>query len=173
MDADSAQRRSSSPTRDCANGVENSTGGANVLRARTAPAHSGVVSQTDSLLAVAQRIDSGARIAAVTKCHDSTLVKIDPGSDTSSTQMFAVLAALRVAFPFATVTAVESASSGLLQFQILVHTDTEELRHARDVCRQYGSMRLLRALSTGFLIGGICAYGALLYAALINLEKVV
>lgn len=169
MADDSAKRRSSSPPHEHTHETTNDTTGTNGSRSRD----HGVVSQTDSLLSVAQRIDSGARIAAVTKSHDATLIKIDPGGDTSSTQMFAVLTALRVAFPFATVTATENASSGLLQFQILVHADTEELQHAKAACREYKSLRLIRALSTGFFACGVCAYAVLLYAALINLEFVV
>lgn len=162
--AEESTRRSSSPTHE--NGQEHVNG---------ARAHSrgSASSQAASLLAVARRIDSGSAITAVTKCRDCTLVKIDPSADTSHTSMFAILTALRMAFPFATCTAVESASSGLLQFHIILHAETDELQHAKDACRDFKAMRALRALSTGFFVGGLCAYGALLYTSVITLEAVV
>ena len=159
MSEESEQRRSASPPPSERNGTNGS--------AARGPAHA----QSTSLLSVARRIDSGAKIVAVIKSHDATLVKIDPTADLGSTSMFALLTALRVAFPFATVTATESAASGLLQFHVLVYNESDELQHAMDLCRDYRSMRLLRAVSTGFLVGGLCAYGALLHASMINLES--
>lgn len=120
------------------------------------------------LLAVARRVDSEASVAAVTKAHESTLVKIDPGPNSGTSISLATLAALRVAFPFATVTAVESYATGCTQFHVLLHTNTEELRHARELCRERRSMRAMRALSNMLLISGLCAYGALLYATAID-----
>ena len=120
------------------------------------------------LLAVARRVDSDASIAAVTKSHESTLIKIDPGPYSSTPVTLATLAALRVAFPFATITAVESYATGATQFMVLLHTNTEDLRHARELCRERCSMRALRALANTLAIAGLCAYGALLYATAVD-----
>ena len=145
-------RRSSSPPKD-----------------RPNPVHV----HSNTLLAVARKVDYGARIGAVTKSRESTLVKIDPSPDAGTTTTLATLAALRVAFPFATVTTVESFSSGSTQFQILLHTDTQELRHAKEVCRDRRSMKTLKALSNALAVAGLCTYGALLYATVIRPDAIV
>ena len=165
--SDAHDRRSSSPPKDrssesVASKPANPANPAN-------PAH--VHSKT--LLAVARKVDAGATISAVTKAHESTLVKIDPSPDAGTTTTLATLAALRVAFPFATVTAVESFSSGSTQFQILLHTDTKELRHAKEMCRDWRSMKTLKALSNVFAVAGLCTYGALLYATVIRPDAIV
>ena len=126
-----------------------------------------------SLLTVARKVDGGATIAAVTKSHESTFVKINPGPDSGTTTTFATLAALRATFPFATVTAVESFASGLTQFHILIHTDTHELRSAKELCRDRTSMRMLTAASNLAAVFGLCTYGALLYGSVIRPEPLV
>lgn len=156
------ERRSTSPTHD------GDAGSTSAPAAPTGPAHV----HSASLIAVARRVDAAATIAAVTKSHESTLVKIDPGPDAGTTTTLATLAALRVAFPFATVTATESFTSGLTQFHILLHTNTQELQHAKEMCRDRRSMRTLRALSNTFAVAGLCAYGALLYASVIRPDLV-
>jgi hypothetical protein len=168
--SDAHDRRSSSPPKDRSSEsvASNPANPANPANP-TNPAHV----HSTTLLAVARKVDAGATISAVTKAHESTLVKIDPSPDAGTTTTLATLAALRVAFPFATVTAVESFSSGSTQFQILLHTDTQELRHAKAMCRDRRSMKTLKALSNAFAVAGLCTYGALLYATVIRPDAVV
>lgn len=162
--SDAHDRRSSSPPKD----HSNESAAANPARPAN-PAHV----HSNTLLAVARKVDAGATISAVTKSHESTLVKIDPSPDVGTTTTLATLTALRVAFPFATVTAVESFSSGCTQFQILLHTDTQELRHAKEMCRDRRSMKTLKALSNALAVAGLCTYGALLYATVIRPDAIV
>lgn len=159
-----ATRRSSSPTNESDSILNRPTPVSSLSPSQQSAAQT----HSDSLLAVARRVDAGASIAAVTKASASTLVKINPGPDTGTPATLATLAALRLAFPFATVTAIEDFASGSTQFQILLHTNTEELLHAKEVCRQHPSMRALKVVSNAFAIGGLCTYAALLYAALIR-----
>lgn len=122
-----------------------------------------------SLLAVAKRVDSDASIAAVTKAgDDTTLIKIDPGAEAGTAKTLATLAALRVAFPFATVSALECHSTGNTQFQVILRTNSEELRHAKEVCANFRSMKILNSLSNTLGVCGLCTYAALLYATAIR-----
>jgi hypothetical protein len=166
--SDAHDRRSSSPSKD-----RNSESAAANPTSPTSPTTSPAHVHSNALLAVARKVDGGATISAVTKSRESTLVKIDPGADAGTTTTFATLAALRVAFPFATVTAVESFSSGATEFQILLHADTQELRHAKQMCRDRRSMKTLKALSNAFAVAGLCTYGALLYATFIRHDAIV
>lgn len=165
--SDARDRRSSSPSRERSSEEIAAALAEKVVA--TSPAHV----HSNTLLAVARRVDAGATISAVTKSHESTLVKIDPSPDAGTTMTLATLTALRVAFPFATVTTVESFSCGSTQFQILLHTDTQELRHAKEMCRDRRSMKTLKALSNVLAVAGLCTYGALLYATVIRPDAIV
>lgn len=154
----SSERRSASPTHPTED-----------TPSTNSPAHV----QSMNLLTVARKVDAGATIAAVTKSHESTLLKINPGPDSGTTITLATLTALRFAFPFATVTAVESFSSGTTQFHVLIHTDTHELRSAKELCRDRKFMKMLKTLSNMFAVLGLCTYGALLYATVIRPEQLV
>jgi len=151
-------RRSSSPSKDRSS---------EAIAASPAHVHS------NTLLVIARKVDAGATISAVSKSHESTLVKIDPSPDAGTTTTLATLAALRVAFPFATVTAVENFSSGSTQFQIILHTETQELRHAKEVCLDRRSMKTLKSLSNALAVAGLCTYWALLYATVIRPDAIV
>ena len=120
------------------------------------------------ILAIARRVDAGCNIVSVLKAHSSTLIKINPSQDSSSGSVLAVANCLRFAFPFATVTHVENFVSGATQIQILLHTDSAEMNAAVRVCRDYTSMRVLKALSNVFAFVGACSYATLLYATAIT-----
>jgi hypothetical protein len=133
------------------------------------PAFSPAQTNANSLLAVARRVDSGATISAVTKTNDSsTLIKIDPSEDAGTTKTLATLAALRVGFPFATVSALESHTTGHTQFHVILRTNTEEVKHAKEMYKDLVSMKVLKSISNALAVFGLCAYAALLYATAIR-----
>lgn len=118
-------------------------------------------------LAILRRFDANARVSGVVKvAGDATVVKLHPGESlTASHQHLAALAALRVAFPFCTVSAVENASSGDTEFQILVSTDGEAFRNARAHYSQLRSFRALHAASNCALLLSLVSFGCLLHAS--------
>jgi predicted RecA/RadA family phage recombinase len=125
-----------------------------------------------NLIVVANRIDPGAKISAVTKASDeSTLVKIDPSFDIGTAKTLATLAAMRVAFPFASVTATESYSTGHTQFVVLLKTNTEDIRNAKQLYANVGLMQILKQLSNTLALVGLCTYAALLYASAIRPDQ--
>ena len=130
--------------------------------------HSVTSGNCNYALAILRRFNSEARITGVVGVEgDSTVVKIDPGAG-SSHQHIAAVTALRVAFPFCTVCAVENAASGETEIQILISTDGEAFKHARAHYGSFRSFRALRVASNGFLFLSLIAYVCLLHAAIIS-----
>ena len=142
--------RSSSPTRPAAGSSE-------------------IQQNSESLLAIARRIDVGATISAVTKASDSsTIVKIDATPSLGTTMTLATLTALRVSFPFASTSATECISTGNTQFVVILKTNIEEIRHAKLLCQEFKSMRILRNISNFLFVVGLSVYVALIYSKAIS-----
>ena len=125
---------------------------------------------TSSILSIARRVDAGCKIVSVLKAHSSTLIKINTSQESSAGSVLALANSLRGSFPFATVMTVENYVSGATQIQMLLHTYSAEMNAAVRVCRDYTSMRVLRALSNVFAFAGACSYATLLYATAITKE---
>ena len=125
-----------------------------------------------NLIFVANRVDPGAKIAAVTKASDeSTMIKIDPSVDSGTATTLATLAAMRLAYPFASIAATESCATGNTQFVVLLKTNTDDIRHAKQLYQELRSMRTLKAISNTLAVCGLCTYAALLYATSINIRQ--
>ena len=119
-------------------------------------------------LAIVRRFNANARITGVVGVGgDATVVKLNPGDGTTHQQL-AALTALRIAFPFCSVTAIESAASGDTELQILVSTDGEAFRHAKVHYAQRRPFRALRAASNAMLLLSLVSYICLLHAASIS-----
>lgn len=156
----STHRRSSSPVPN-----ENDTTTAPIASAASSAAHT----NASNLIVVANRVDPGAKISAVTKASDeSTMIKIDPSVDSGTATTLATLAAMRIAYPFASVTATESYATGHTQFVVLLKTNTDDIRHAKQLYQDLGSMRILKSISNALAVCGLCTYAALLYATAIR-----
>lgn len=150
-------RRADSPTRLVAQPTQSVT------------ACSQIQENAARLLAVARHVDSGATISAVTKANDSsTLVKIQSSPNIGTTMTLATLTALRVAFPFSSFSATECVASGNTQFVVILKSNIEEIRHAKQLCREFRSMKVMKIVSNGLLIAGLCCYVALVYAKTIT-----
>ena len=144
-----SQQRSCSPTRTNAN--------------------SEIKQNSESLLAIARHVDSGAKISAVTKASDSsTIVKIDSSPSLGTTMTLATLTALRVSFPFASTSATECITTGNTQFVVILKTNIEEIRHAKLLCEEFKSMRILKNVSNFLFVIGLSVYVALIYSKAIS-----
>ena len=127
--------------------------------------HSRPRCDADALLSVARRIDSGATISAITKAPNGTLVKIVPSATCGTAVGLTMLAAVKVAFPFSSVSAVEHAATGDTELQVLVHADTQELSLACADARNLPAVYALRLLYRSVAVLAVCVYGCLLYTA--------
>jgi len=96
------------------------------------------------------------------------LIKIDPSIDAGTATTLATLAAMRIAYPFASVTATESFVTGHTQFVVLLKTNTDDIRHAKQLYQDLRSMRTLKSISNALAVCGLCTYAALLYATAIR-----
>jgi hypothetical protein len=122
----------------------------------------------ERLLEACQRVDANARVTSVTKTNaDETLVKISPSADAGAAVGLAMVTAVKVFFPLCTVSAVESAASGLLELQVVVHGSHDELVQAMRKASERRSMRALGALKKTTFFGAMGSFVALFYASVI------
>ena len=119
-------------------------------------------------LAILQRFSTDARIKGVVRSENSKLVKLCPGTQGGGHTQLAALTALRMAFPFCSVSAVECAASGNTEFQILVNTDSESFVHAKRHYYEKRVFRALRLLSNTALLFSMLSFVCLLHAAAIR-----
>jgi len=127
-----------------------------------------VSSTCDYSLAILKKFSADARVTGVVRSEQSKLVKLCPGMQCIGHSQIAALTALRAAFPFCAVTAVECASSGNTEFQILVSTDSESFSYAKQHYSQTSVFRALRILSNTSLVVSILCFVCLLHAAAIR-----
>ena len=114
-------------------------------------------------LTICQGFSSQARLESVVRSGSTTLLKLDPGKDSTATKQFATLAALRLAFPFYTVSLVENQCTGNSQLQLLFCSDDIAYGHAKDYYKDYKVFKALRAISWVFAVSSVVSFACLLY----------
>jgi len=122
----------------------------------------------DYSLAILRKFCADSRVKGIVRSEQSKIVKLCPGSLGTGNAQMAAFAALRVAFPFCTVSAVECVASGNTEFQILVSTDSEAFLNAK---RQYSETKMFRAIrfiSNTSLIFSVLSFMCLLQTAAIR-----
>lgn len=123
----------------------------------------GPLSVCKAIHSFSQRIDGNCRIASVVRVGNDLLVKIQPGtSETGS--CLRLLYALRVRFPFSSVTALEDHAQQRVFVQILLHEESEECRIAKEHARSFIVMRLLKSLSTLLCVSSCVSFGCMFHA---------
>ena len=126
---------------------------------------------TCSLSSIIHRIDPGATIDAIVKmANGATMIRITPSCAEGSynTRFLALQAALRLSFPFDTVSAVENISMGTVQIQILVQEASEQLQVAKRHVKSLYSMRSISAISNLLFLSGLVSFIMLLQHELIS-----
>ena len=130
-----------------------------------APVESAAHANAAALLEVARRVDGLATVSAVAKTSaGETLVKIAPSSDAGTATALTALTAIKVSFPFTTVSALESAVSGTTELHVIVHGTRQEFARALAAVRERRAMKLLLALSRAAFAMGVLSYAAIVYA---------
>ena len=126
---------------------------------------------TSCLSSIIHRIDRGASIDAIVKMSDgATMIRITPSCSEGSynTRFIALQAALRLSFPFDTVSAVENVSTGTIQMQILVQEASEQLQAAKRHVKSLYSMRAMSTTSNILFLSGLVSFLMLLQHELIS-----
>ena len=158
---DSFGRRSESPAPQRPSG--DSTRTENEATNKKAVGISKVEHVVNYALALCQGFDSHARLESIVKSGSVTVLKLNPGKDSAATKQFATLAALRLAFPFYTVSLVENQCTGHSQLQILLCSDEIAYEHAKDHYKEYRVFKALRAVSTTLAVSSAVSFACLLY----------
>jgi hypothetical protein len=158
------QRRSESP----AHVRVRTGGGGDDVGINQAKEKSAGVSRVESVsgyaLRICQSLEEHSRIDAVVKSGSTTVVKLNPGGvNTTANKQFAMLSALKIAFPFYTVSLVENASTGASQLQILFCSDELAFFHAKEQYKDYKVFRAIRAFSTALACASIVSFATLAY----------
>ena len=116
-----------------------------------------VRSACESILGRALALDMNASIANVSRrdADDATLVRIRTSSDAS----MGVLAALRAAWPLATVSLVENAIDGNTEAQVLLPNERDQRDIAKGLANYAAGQRPLRMLANILMaaLGIACA----------------
>lgn len=111
----------------------------------------------DNILSRAKALDMHASVASISRrdADDSTLVRIRTSSDTS----MGVLAALRAAWPLATVSLVQNLVDGKTEAQMLLPNEEDQLAHAKVLANYAKGQKPLRLLANILLaaLGLACA----------------
>lgn len=123
-------------------------------------------------LAILKQINYNARVTGVVRYEKSKLLKLSPGEGASAHSQMASLKALRIAFPFCTISAIESPSTGDTEFQILVSTDSETFFNAKACYSNMRFFRVLLFLSNIALLVSFLSFVCLMHAALIRTSAV-
>ncbi len=112
----------------------------------------------ENILKRASALDMHARIAGIARrdADDSTLVRIRTSNDTS----LGVLAALRAAFPLATVSLVQNLVDGKTEAQMLLPNAEGQLSNAKMLANYGRGQKPLRLLANFLLValGIVCAF---------------
>ena len=130
--------------------------------------NNGAFTTCDYSLAILKKFNSDARVTGVVRRKQSTLVKLSPGTLSESHSQMAALTALKFAFPFSTVAAVECAATGATEIQILVSTDNEAFRHAKQHHYETTAFRTMRAISKLSFLMSLLSFVCLFQSATIN-----
>jgi hypothetical protein len=115
-----------------------------------------------------QHLDHGASVIGVNKTHDSTLVRISLGHESNGASTLAVLTATRVAYPFSTVTLVESGIDGSSLLNVLLHTAREEYRQASEYVASKPAARFVLLFSKFLFAMSLLSFSCLFYSAAIS-----
>lgn len=125
-----------------------------------------------SVEAILKRIDGNATIDAVVKtASGAVLIRISPSVDGG--RFLAVQAALKLAFPFDAVAAVENVSTGEVQLQMVIATSSEQMLLARKQVKTFTSMKLISAFSNLLFVSSAISFAMLLQHQLISPVPVV
>ena len=120
-----------------------------------------------SVEGILRRIDAQASIDAVVKtASGATMIRITPTVEGG--RFLAVQAALRLAFPFDAVAAVENVSTGEVQLQMVIATSSEQLLLARGQVKSFTSMRLISAFSNLLFASSAISFALLFQHQLIS-----
>lgn len=117
-------------------------------------------------LVILRGFDSTARIEAVVKNVDTTFVRLSPGTNSNASTQLAALGALKVAFPFSGVTAIENSVNGETQIQLLLSSNKEAVKHAKDYYSTTTAFKLMDRASNALLAGSVLTFAILLQASL-------
>lgn len=117
-------------------------------------------------LVLLRGFDPSARVEAVVRTVDTTLVRMAPGSRSSASVQIAALAALRVAFPFSAATAIENSVTGETQIHLLLSSNDDAVRHAKEFYANTMPFRALDRLSNALLAAAALTFASLLQASL-------
>jgi len=115
----------------------------------------------------AQKIDQNCRIAAVVRVRNDILIKIRPG-DSETGSCLRLLYALRLRFPFSSVTAVEDHTQQRVFVQMLLHEQAEECRIAKEHVRSMLVMRLLKSMSSLLFFSSCVSFLCMLHASTVT-----
>ena len=110
--------------------------------------------------------DSTARIEAVVRNVDTTLVRMTPGTESKTSTQMAALTAMRVSFPFSSVIATENVVSGETQIQLLLSSNQDAVKHAKEYYASTRAFKTLDRISNALLFGSLFTFAILLQASL-------
>tara|TARA_X000001036_G_scaffold191214_1_gene180240 strand:+ start:406 stop:780 length:375 start_codon:yes stop_codon:yes gene_type:complete len=104
----------------------------------------------ENILDRAMALDMNASISSVARrdADDSTLVRIRTSKDTA----LGVLAALRVAWPLATVTLVQNRLSGKTEAQVLLPNEKDQQEIAKTLANYGTGQKALRLIANLLLV---------------------
>ena len=104
----------------------------------------------DSILSRALALDMHAEVASVSRrdADDSMLVRIRTSKDAA----LGVIAALRAAWPLATVSLVENRLNGNTEAQVMLPNERDEIAHAKLLANFGVAQKPLRLLANGLLV---------------------
>lgn len=115
-----------------------------------------------ALYGIAKQIDEGVTVDAVVKnASAATMVRLSP-SEGGGTRFLALQTALKLSYPFDTVTVVENVSTGAVQLQVLLHPFTEQMKQARNTVKSFTSMKILTFVSKLVFACAVSSFGLLL-----------
>jgi hypothetical protein len=127
-----------------------------------------VEGEANAVLTCARKVDAAAGIVTIMRVDSGTIVKIAPSADAGTAIAIGMLAAVRVAFPYATAALVEDAVSGCTVLQIIIHGAQEEFYEALVQVKSTRMPRLLNAVSNALLVTSLSSFACLLYASVIS-----
>lgn len=131
-----------------------------------AEAGAGAVAHANAaaLLDAARRVDAAATVSAVSKtASGETLVKIAPSADAGTALALTALTAIKLKFPFVSVSANEHALTGSTELHVLIHGTREEFTWAMHNAKERRAMRVLHWLARSFFGMAALSYAVLLY----------
>ena len=131
---------------------------------------SGVVhANAAALLDAARCVDAAATVSAVAKtANGETLVKISPSADAGTALALTALTAIKLKFPFVSVSANEHAITGATELHVLVHGTRQEFAWAIQTAKQRRSVKLLSFLSQVCFALAALSYTVLMHEAILR-----